>query len=498
MEALKTKNHTFIKVKEFVKAQEEVKVQVKKKKWLMPAVSVILASGFLFGLTFFAAKGRTAGAYASQGDRQLEDGRYEEALASYGRALTSDNENLQARLGVAEIYFRRGDPDFAIEMLYALYESSSDEAVLEKMVEIFAEGSNTEEAIAIINRLIEHTDASKYYEMRDELAAKIYAAGQLESAGTDHSGRVSAAAVIFSGRNDHGQMGQYTDSEAGEQTPKLSTVQVSFVPKSIYCGRYVTFVIDRTDRLWATGNNVFGQLGRGHKRLEAQTGFVRIEGISDVVSVAAGSSHAVVLTKSGDVYGLGANSDGQIGCSERVKTADSPMKIASLSQVLKVDAAGSYTLYLCTNGRLYYSGLLPGAAEKAAVPTLLAQNVIRMACSSNYAVYQDESGILYTVGTPPAVKLPREYGYNAADYQPKITLSVPARQLEACANGIIWVDSNGMLNIAQASGTSVIEHLGQVQSIDASDSRMILRTLSGDIYEGSYNYDKAAFEFKEM
>jgi alpha-tubulin suppressor-like RCC1 family protein len=73
--------------------------------------------------------------------------------------------------------------------------------------------------------------------------------------------------------------------------------------------------VDDDWRLWACGNNHYGQLGL----LEIETLFLRaVKGFSGerVASIACGLSHSLVCTAGGLLFAAGCNSDGQLGVGD--------------------------------------------------------------------------------------------------------------------------------------------------------------------------------------
>merc|ERR1712127_1157999 len=91
--------------------------------------------------------------------------------------------------------------------------------------------------------------------------------------------------------------------------------------------------------VFAAGDNLAGQLGDGTMTTSAWP--KKVKGVSSVKSIAAGESHGLFLTGNGELWGTGANFDGQLGDSNSPGT---PIKLAD--SVQDVFAGGDSSCFL--------------------------------------------------------------------------------------------------------------------------------------------------------
>ena len=138
--------------------------------------------------------------------------------------------------------------------------------------------------------------------------------------------------------------------------------------KMIASGDSHCLAVDATDQVWTWGLNSGGQLGLGS--YESKSVPVRIQRLSnetDIVSIACGSQHSVIVSKSGrKVWTWGNGISGQLGLSSSVSRAladesskSVPTVVASLSltrKIVQVSAAGNHTMLLDEGGEVLVSG----------------------------------------------------------------------------------------------------------------------------------------------
>ena len=71
-------------------------------------------------------------------------------------------------------------------------------------------------------------------------------------------------------------------------------------------------------------------------------------GLSNVVSVSAGKTHALALDINGNVWVWGDNSLGQLGI-DNIGFIQQPIKLNSLSNIVSISAGTTHSLVLNTN-----------------------------------------------------------------------------------------------------------------------------------------------------
>jgi alpha-tubulin suppressor-like RCC1 family protein len=109
----------------------------------------------------------------------------------------------------------------------------------------------------------------------------------------------------------------------------------------------------QSGQLYCWGENVETQLGQGDAPDENQSSPVRVADFTDVLAVSCGQGHTLALRASGDVYGWGRNTTGQVGLGEgtpeRIRV---PTLVNGASSVTKLDAGQDSACALRENGEL--------------------------------------------------------------------------------------------------------------------------------------------------
>jgi alpha-tubulin suppressor-like RCC1 family protein len=105
--------------------------------------------------------------------------------------------------------------------------------------------------------------------------------------------------------------------------------------------------------VWSWGDNFSGQLGTGDKSNTVAVP-VRIDGISGVIAVAAGSEHGLALKKDGTVWVWGNNQYGQLGDNDA--DSDVPIQIENLTGVIAIAASCNHNLALKQDGTVWSWG----------------------------------------------------------------------------------------------------------------------------------------------
>lgn len=112
------------------------------------------------------------------------------------------------------------------------------------------------------------------------------------------------------GKNDMGQLG---DDTTTQRTAPVQVVDISEV-KSIAVGTTWSLALRSDGSVWTWGDNEKGQL---LDKTKTQRHFpVKAQGLADIVALVAGPAFAVVGKYVGDILAWGANSGGQLGSGD--------------------------------------------------------------------------------------------------------------------------------------------------------------------------------------
>ncbi len=159
------------------------------------------------------------------------------------------------------------------------------------------------------------------------------------AAGETHSLAIERAGgrVWAWGNNDYGQLGDGT--RAARARPAVVSTLRNVV--QISAGSLHNLALDAAGAVWAWGNNDYGQLGDG--TLTVRTTPVRVTLPAAGRAIAAGGYHSVVLLEDGSVYAWGSNAAGQLGDGTTVSRSQ-PVKVANLPIATSVAAGLNFSL----------------------------------------------------------------------------------------------------------------------------------------------------------
>ena len=106
----------------------------------------------------------------------------------------------------------------------------------------------------------------------------------------------------------------------------------------------LTLAAQAQGRVWAWGENSDGQLGNG-TYTNSDTPIL-VAGLSDIASVAAGSSHSLAVSSDGRVWAWGDNSEGQLGIGTYGSPRSTPQWVQFASPAVSVDGGGKFSIAL--------------------------------------------------------------------------------------------------------------------------------------------------------
>jgi alpha-tubulin suppressor-like RCC1 family protein len=99
------------------------------------------------------------------------------------------------------------------------------------------------------------------------------------------------------------------------------------------------------------GDDTAGQLGRGTPG-EPSPGAVKVEGLTGVVTIAAGDKHTCALTADKSVWCWGQNSQGELGQASTAAPIATPTQVPGLRPVVSLAAAGAHTCVVDGAGQI--------------------------------------------------------------------------------------------------------------------------------------------------
>lgn len=134
------------------------------------------------------------------------------------------------------------------------------------------------------------------------------------AAGDDHAVALSSSGHVFAwGSNMYGQVGASSYAFSYESPQYISGI--NGISKISAKGNHTLALNGNTKRIWAWGNNEYGQLGLGYVTSYPNKVWrpKEITSLSNVTDISAGINHSLAVQNKGKVYGWGGNYYHQLG-----------------------------------------------------------------------------------------------------------------------------------------------------------------------------------------
>jgi len=145
--------------------------------------------------------------------------------------------------------------------------------------------------------------------------------------GESHAVAVKKDGTVWAwGRNVEGQVGD------GTAQSRNQPIQVEGITNAVAvgAGQHSSYAVGSDGTLWSWGDNYLGKLGLGTDKISQQNSPMIAGKLNDVVAIDAGLLHAVALKKDGTVWGMGKNTNGQLG-NGGGKEAYHPIPVSELA-----------------------------------------------------------------------------------------------------------------------------------------------------------------------
>ncbi len=182
----------------------------------------------------------------------------------------------------------------------------------------------------------------------------------------DHILALKADGTVWTwGDNSHGWLGVTTTETCGEySTPCSSTpMEISGLTDviAIAAGSSHSIVLKADGTVWAWGSNSAGQLG-DKTTIDSPTP-IQVSDLADVAAIASRGDHSLALKTDGTIWTWGDNYHGQLGvtttetCGEySTPCSSTPMEVSGLTDVIAIAAGSSHSIVLKTDGTVWTWG----------------------------------------------------------------------------------------------------------------------------------------------
>lgn len=181
------------------------------------------------------------------------------------------------------------------------------------------------------------------------------------SAGNNHFVALKSDGTAYTwGYNVYGQLGDKTN--ANKKEPKKIYGYIDIAGEKVQtelnnvidvAGGYShTLVLTKDGTVWSTGYNGYGQLGDGTTTQRNTFEKVKLnakgEYLSDIIGITAGANTSYALDKNGNVWSWGVNSNGQFGTGN-ASNSSYPVKMQNIPNIAQISAGESNLTMLAAN-----------------------------------------------------------------------------------------------------------------------------------------------------
>lgn len=174
--------------------------------------------------------------------------------------------------------------------------------------------------------------------------------GNVLAGGYSHSLMINQGKIYACGDNRYGQLGTGDNLDKTRLTPILTTGSFT----AVAAGKYHSLAISPDGSVWSWGSNIDGQLGDGSYTNKNTP--MKVPGLTGVIAIAAGEAHSLALKSDGTVWAWGKNTYGQLGNGANNASSNIPVQVRNVSQIKAIAAGYSHSMALSTTGVLWTWG----------------------------------------------------------------------------------------------------------------------------------------------
>ena len=196
-----------------------------------------------------------------------------------------------------------------------------------------------------------------------------------------------------------GQLGVGEDGFVDEPTRVPGITHV----KAVATTQLTSYALHDDGSVTAWGARSNGSLGDGVEWGES-TDMAKVQGLDDVVAVAAGFSSAYAIREDGSVWVWGQGLHGELGLGEDVERAYAPVKVPGLEKIVEIATVGTVVVARDEDGGLWQWGSPGSGADGAEIVDWVPTRVegvapTRSVAASHYATFAvDDAGTVWTWG----------------------------------------------------------------------------------------------------
>jgi alpha-tubulin suppressor-like RCC1 family protein len=192
------------------------------------------------------------------------------------------------------------------------------------------------------------------------------------------------------GNNNHGQLGDNTNTNRVEPVPILSGSAFT----KIYAGDDFSIAIKNDGSLWTWGSNLYGNLGNGTLVNPGPATPTQLGSDKGWLHITAAWGYVLAVKNDGSVWAWGKNTEGQLGLGH-TNNVSLPTMLNVSGSFSKIDAMNHNSIALKDDGTIYLWG-----ASNGNTPVLLndAMKFTTVATGMNFQFAISQEGKLYAWG----------------------------------------------------------------------------------------------------
>jgi alpha-tubulin suppressor-like RCC1 family protein len=183
------------------------------------------------------------------------------------------------------------------------------------------------------------------------------------ASGNQHTMFLASNGKVYGvGYNCYGNLGlgHTTQQNTPQEITYFTTNNINIT--QIECGFYHTMFIASDGKVYSCGYNGNGQLGLGNTTNQStpqEITYFTNNGIN-ITQVTSGGNHIIFIASNGKVYGVGKNSNGNLGLGDTTHRY-TPVEITYFTNnginIIKIVCGLNHTMFLASDGKIYGVGL---------------------------------------------------------------------------------------------------------------------------------------------
>lgn len=463
------------------------------KKYLVFIIAVVILLGSFAAVNVIGMQEMDVTSQLKLGEKYLSELQYEEALIAFNKVLEIEPKNVEAKLGIADVFIQTDKVNDAILFLAEELEKYDDAELYTKLAEIYDNSGEYEKAISLLSQAINKSDDEELKKVQKELLNKHLSLNNTISIGNEHIALINGGKVLAKGSNKFGQLA--LDDETYNT---LTDIKFSGIPSKIFSGDYTTFIVDDQNKLWTTGINLTGQGGLSYIGIPYEQKLVKVDDIENVIMVSSGSNHTLLLKNDNTLWGAGDNTFKQLGFGNP-ESIDSFSQIKTFGDVMYVDSTDNYSLIIKLDGTLWGMGLLPMNLNLSYNNVgLISKNIIHTDGNKDIITAVDYDGNMHIYGRNNI--FPVEYdNYGTSQ---KLQFDKKIKTVSLCDYGAVLIDYDNEVYVFSNRIDGYYEKIsidGNIMSMDGRNSRILLNTEEGKSYIIDFNsQDLYKYELSEL